>query len=63
MDPGGGRSMAHTLACPPVAVFDREGYDAGFFSRLVSDGRPFVSWEKNVDKRIGRLRKELDKLC
>jgi len=37
------------LAAPPVSVFDREGYDAGFFSRLVSDGRPFVSWEKNVD--------------
>jgi len=39
------------LPAPPVAVFDREGYDAGFFSRLVSDGRPFVSWEKNVDTR------------
>ncbi|MCP4991747.1 MAG: hypothetical protein GY928_38510, partial [Colwellia sp.] len=37
------------LATRPVAVFDREGYDAGFFSRLISDGRPFVSWEKNVD--------------
>ena len=37
------------LATPPVSVFDREGYDAGFFSRLVSDGRPFVSWQKNVD--------------
>jgi hypothetical protein len=37
------------LPAPPVAVFDREGYDAGFFFRLVSDGRPFVSWEKNLD--------------
>jgi len=37
------------LATPPVSVFDREGYDTGFFSRLVSDGRPFVSWQKNVD--------------
>jgi hypothetical protein len=37
------------MPAPPVAVFDREGYDAGFFFRLVSDGRPFVSWEKNVD--------------
>jgi hypothetical protein len=37
------------LPAPPVAVFDREGYDAGFFFRLISDGRPFVSWEKNVD--------------
>ncbi|MCP4901940.1 MAG: hypothetical protein GY906_33670, partial [bacterium] len=37
------------LPAPPVAVFDREGYDAGFFFRLVSGDRPFVSWEKNVD--------------
>ena len=37
------------LAARPVSVFDREGYDAGFFFRLVSDDRPFVSWEKNVD--------------
>ena len=42
------------LPAPPVAVFDREGYDAGFFFRLVSDGRPFVSWEKNLDaQRLG----------
>jgi hypothetical protein len=37
------------LAVRPVSVFDREGYDAGFFFRLVSDDRPFVSWQKNVD--------------
>ncbi len=37
------------LSAPPVSVFDREGYDAGFFFRLVSEGKPFVSWEKNVD--------------
>jgi hypothetical protein len=37
------------LPTPPVAVFDREGYDAGFFFRLVHAGRPFVSWEKNLD--------------
>ena len=44
------------LSAPPVSVFDREGYDAGFFFRLVSDGKPFVSWEKNVDaKRPGAI--------
>ncbi len=37
------------LTAPPVSVFDREGYDSGFFFRLVSDDRPFVSWQKNVD--------------
>ena len=44
------------LPAPPVAVFDREGYDAGFFFHLVSDGRAFVSWEKNVDaKRLAAI--------
>jgi hypothetical protein len=37
-------------ACP-IMVFDREGYDAGFFSRLVLDDIPFVTWQKNVDAR------------
>jgi hypothetical protein len=44
------------LSAPPVAVFDREGYDAGFFFRLVSAGKPFVSWQKNVDaKRLAAI--------
>ena len=34
----------------PVAVFDREGYDAGFFWRLTQAKQPFVTWDKNVDK-------------
>ena len=33
----------------PIAVFDREGYDKKFFSRLVKAEQPFVSWDKNVD--------------
>ena len=37
-------------ACP-IMVFDREGYDAGFFSTLVSGGIPFVTWQKNVDAK------------
>jgi hypothetical protein len=41
--------MAAGAAEARVAVFDREGYDAGFFFRLVRAGRPFVSWEKNLD--------------
>jgi len=37
------------LPTPPVAVFDREGSEAGFFFRLVRAGRAFVSWEKTLD--------------
>jgi hypothetical protein len=37
------------LAARPIAVFDREGYDSGFFSALVSAKQPFVTWDKNVD--------------
>ena len=37
-------------ACP-IMVFDREGYDAGFFSRLVLGGIAFVTWQKNVNAK------------
>ena len=37
------------MAVRPVSVFDREGYDSGFFSRLVNVKQPFVTWDKNVD--------------
>lgn len=37
-------------ACP-IMVFDREGYDAGFFSRLVLSGIGFVTWQKNVNAK------------
>ena len=33
----------------PTTVFDREGYDKKFFSRLVKAGQSFVSWDENVD--------------
>jgi hypothetical protein len=39
------------LPARPVMVFDREGYDASFFSRQVADGRAFVTWDKNVDRQ------------
>ena len=39
------------LPARPVAVFDREGYDSGFFSKLVKAEQPFVTWDKNVDKK------------
>ena len=37
------------LPSRPIAVFDREGYDSGFFSKLVKTEQPFVTWQKNVD--------------
>ena len=33
----------------PVMVFNREGDGAGFFSGLVLEEIPFVTWEKNTD--------------
>jgi hypothetical protein len=39
------------LPARPVAVFDREGYDSGFFSKLVKAEQPFVTWDKNVDTK------------
>ncbi len=37
------------LAARPIAVFDREGYDSGFFFALIRAKQPFVTWDKNVD--------------
>jgi len=45
-----GKWRRYLPACP-IMVFDREGYDAGFFSRLVLGGIPFVTWQKNVDAK------------
>jgi len=35
----------------PVQVFDREGNGLGFFSALVAQQTPFVTWEKNTDRQ------------
>jgi len=35
----------------PIMVFDREGNGAPFFSNLIDNGIPFVTWEKNIDKK------------
>jgi hypothetical protein len=44
------------LPARPIAVFDREGYDSGFFSKLVEAEQPFVTWDKNVDtKRLASI--------
>ena len=34
----------------PVQVFDREGTGMAFFSSLVAQNTPFVTWEKNADQ-------------
>lgn len=36
----------------PAMVFDREGYDAKFFSALISQKVPFVTWEKYTKKEM-----------
>ena len=37
------------LPCSAVMVFDREGSAKSFYSKLVLAGRPFVSWQKNIN--------------
>jgi len=44
-----GRKWAGEIGEQPVMVFDREGHGAPFFSGLVREGIPFVTWEKHVD--------------
>jgi len=36
---------------PSVMVFDREGSGVSFFSELVLKDIPFVTWEKNIDRK------------
>jgi len=40
-----------TLGIRPIVVFDREGYDSGYFSKLIKAGQPFATWQKNVDTK------------
>ncbi len=35
----------------PFMVFDREGHGAPFFSTLIENNVPFVTWEKHVDSK------------
>jgi hypothetical protein len=42
---------AENLPEKPINVFDREGYGAGFFSGLVKEKIPFVTWEKHIDSQ------------
>jgi hypothetical protein len=50
----GAYARAQSLGVMPLQVFDREGDGVGFFSALVAQQTPFVTWEKNVDQ--ARLR-------
>jgi hypothetical protein len=40
-----------SLGVLPVQLFDREGDGLGFFSALVGQQTPFVTWEKNADRQ------------
>ncbi len=44
-----GRKWTGEIGQHPIMAFDREGHGAPFFSALVRDGIPFVTWEKHVD--------------
>lgn len=50
----GDYARAQSLGVMPLQVFDREGDGLGFFSALVAQQTPFVTWEKNADQ--ARLR-------
>lgn len=53
------KKWAGDLPHRPVMVFDREGYGAGFFWGLISEGIPFVTWDKYVDyKELAKIEKE-----
>jgi len=43
-------AQSQSLGTLPIQVFDREGAGAPFFSQLVKDKTPFISWEKNVNQ-------------
>ncbi len=45
----GAYARSRSLGILPVQVFDREGDGLGFFSALVAQQTPFVTWEKNAD--------------
>ncbi len=53
------KSWDHELEEIPVMVFDREGYGAPFFSSLINNDIPFVTWEKHVDsKKLNELKED-----
>lgn len=39
------------LKSVPIMVFDREGDGVDFFRKLIKDQTPFVTWEKNANKK------------
>ena len=39
------------IASAPVMVFDREGYGASFFYKLIDTKIRFVTWEKHIDTK------------
>lgn len=53
------KKLKTELPKTPVMVFDREGYGAKYFSELVLERIPFVTWDKYVDSKS--LKKIVDK--
>jgi hypothetical protein len=46
-----GQKWVKELPERPIMVFDREGHGAGFFSGLVKEEIPLVTWEKHADSK------------
>lgn len=46
-----GQKWQEELSDAPIMVFDREGHGAAFFSTLIDNQIPFVTWEKHIDKQ------------
>lgn len=54
-----GRYGGAHLPLRPGQVFDREGHGSAFFSTLVREGTPFVTWEKHANReRLAALEAE-----
>jgi hypothetical protein len=47
----GAYARSQSLGIMPVQVFDREGDGLGFFSALVAQQTPFITWEKNANQQ------------
>jgi hypothetical protein len=43
-------AQSQSMGTLPIQVFDREGAGAPFFSQLVQDKTPFITWEKNANQ-------------
>ncbi|MCR4307540.1 MAG: helix-turn-helix domain-containing protein, partial [Candidatus Berkelbacteria bacterium] len=54
-----GKKWKKELPEIPAMVFDREGYGAEFFYKMIQAEIPFVTWEKNIDnEKLDAIKEE-----